>query len=365
MSVLFIISALILVAFLVLRFYPVFGQKPSRDRVSRSPQHVDGSFRNQIPSPMGTDLKTAGTMFRDMLKKDANRKPESALPINEFPVSHQPQQKTNITWFGHSASMIEIDGKHLLLDPMFGDAPSPFPWFGNRRYSKKLPFRLEELPVIDAVLFSHDHYDHLDYGTIKRLKGKVERFFVPLGVGGHLERWGIEPDVITELDWWEDADFQGITFACTPARHFSGRSLNDRNSTLWCSWVIKGTDATIFFSGDSGYGPHFKEIGERFGPFHLTLMECGQYDPRWASIHMLPEETVQAHQDVRGNLLIPIHWGAFTLSFHEWNDPIARVTKAGKGEGIKVITPMIGETVFLHEGPHPQQKWWESIPKVD
>ncbi|WP_064092943.1 MBL fold metallo-hydrolase [Rossellomorea aquimaris] len=359
LTVLLLLCVIVLLVYLLLKFYPAFGQKPSQSRVQDSPQYLNGVFNNQISTSMSTDWSSSITMVRDLMKRSANRKPADVLPITNFPTLIHPYHKTNVTWFGHSACMIEIDGKHLFLDPMFGDAPSPFPWIGGKRYSKILPFSIEELPKIDAVIFSHDHYDHLDYGTIQKLRNKVEQFFVPIGVGSHLERWGIDPENISELDWWDEIEFEGLTLASTPARHFSGRSLHDRNSTLWCSWVIKGKDSNIFFSGDSGYGPHFKDIGEVYGPFDLTLMECGQYDPRWAPIHMLPEETVQAHLDVKGELLLPIHWGAFTLSFHEWTDPIKRVTKAGEEQGVKVVTPMLGETFLVHEELHPTYKWWK------
>ncbi|WRP06017.1 MBL fold metallo-hydrolase [Rossellomorea aquimaris] len=356
----FSLTALIVIAFLVVRFYPAFGEKPSLERVQSSPQHSKGSFKNPIPTSMDTSFSTSLTMIRDLMKKNTNRKPKYDIPIVTFPSLDHPYPVTNVTWFGHSASMIEIDGKRLLLDPMFGRAPSPFSWIGGKRFSKDLPFQLEQLPSIDAVIFSHDHYDHLDYGTIRKLQDKVKQFFVPIGVRSHLERWGIHPDHIVELDWWDEVEWNGLTLACTPARHFSGRSLHDRNATLWCSWCIIGNSSRIFFSGDSGYGPHFKEIGRVYGPFDLSLMECGQYDTRWAPIHMLPEETVQAHIDVKGKQLLPIHWGAFTLSFHEWTDPIKRVTKSGAEQGVSVVTPRIGETFPVGSDSYPSSKWWES-----
>jgi L-ascorbate metabolism protein UlaG (beta-lactamase superfamily) len=246
----------------------------------------------------------------------------------------------------------------LLLDPMFGRSPSPFPIFGPKRYSVKLPIEIEELPTIDAVIFSHDHYDHLDYGSIRKLKAKVKQFIVPLGVAGHLVRWGVDPKIIQEHDWWDEFTFRGLTLASTPARHFSGRGLGGRDTSLWCSWVILSEDTRIFFSGDSGYGPHFKEIGSKYGPFDLTLMECGQYNERWAGIHMMPEETVQAHLDVQGKLMIPIHWGAFTLALHSWSDPVERAVKAAKQLGSAIATPRIGETVSIGAAEYPNSTWW-------
>ncbi|WP_425465021.1 MBL fold metallo-hydrolase [Paenibacillus sinopodophylli] len=285
-------------------------------------------------------------------------KPIATLRMNDLHSAGNGSEP-KLTWFGHSAAMLQLDGKTLLLDPMFGEAPSPFPFIGAKRFSSKLPFEIDQLPVIDAVIISHDHYDHLDYGSIVKLKDKVKRFIVPLGVAPHLIRWGVSPSIIEEHDWWDEFDYKGIRLACTPARHFSGRSLSDRDATLWCSWVIKGETANLFFSGDSGYGPHFKEIGDKYGPFDLTLMECGQYDERWAAIHMMPEETVQAHLDVRGEVLIPIHWGAFTLALHSWSDPIERAVKAAKAHRVTISTPRIGETVVIHGASYPSSVWWE------
>ncbi|WP_247739269.1 MBL fold metallo-hydrolase [Bacillus sp. 165] len=297
-------------------------------------------------------------MLRDFMKGNPNRKPTQLIPMAS---SFKMNDQTSVTWFGHSALLLEMEGKVILLDPMFGDAPTPFPIFGNKRYSRTLPMEVEELPQIDAVIFSHDHYDHLDYGSIKKLNDKVGHFFVPLGVGGHLERWGVNPERISEHDWWDEVEFLGLTLACTPARHFSGRSLFDRDTTLWCSWVIRGQQTKIYFSGDSGYGPHFKQIGEKYGPFDLTLMECGQYDERWSAIHMMPEETVQAHIDVQGQTMIPIHWSAFSLSFHDWTDPIERVTKAAKKQNILISTPRIGEPVLIGSRTYPVSPWWREI----
>ncbi|WP_163103372.1 MBL fold metallo-hydrolase [Peribacillus alkalitolerans] len=306
---------------------------------------------------MDMNFSTSLTLLRDFMKGNPKGKPEGPIPMEKLVIQSTSNQ-AKITWFGHSAILLELDGKNLLIDPMFGKAPNPFPFFGDKRYSKGLPFKVGELPQIDAVFLSHDHYDHLDFYSINKLKDKVNQFFVPFGVASHLKRWGVLPEKIHEHDWWNEFEYEGLTLACTPARHFSGRSLNDRNSTLWCSWVISGKQDKIFFSGDSGYGPHFKEIGDKYGPFDLTMMECGQYDERWSAIHMLPEETVQAHLDVKGKLLIPIHWGAFTLALHDWTDPVDRVLSSANEKGVTIATPKIGEPVILGSNEYPSTTWW-------
>ncbi len=348
-------------------FHPVFGNKPSKQELNkyRTVKNYDeGVFTNQIQTEMTTDLRSMLPVLKEFLKRNPNRQPKNALPIKSFQLNENTNEETRVTWFGHSALLIEMDGKRILIDPMFGSSPSPVPWFGNKRYSKELPFNINEFPIVDLVVLSHDHYDHLDYGTIKQLKHKVKQFAVPLGVAGHLKRWGVEPDRIKECNWWDEIQPSGISMICTPARHFSGRSLTDRNSTLWCSWIIQGKDSNIYFSGDSGYGPHFKEIGERYGPFDLSLMECGQYHEKWAAIHMMPEETVQAHLDVRGKVMIPIHWGAFTLSLHNWKDPVERAVNAATERNVEICTPQIGETITLGSESLPALKWWREKKNI-
>ncbi len=253
---------------------------------------------------------------------------------------------------------MELDGKKIFLDPILGDVLGPHPLIGSKRFNDTLPLAIENIPNLDAVIISHDHYDHLDYGSIKKLKDRVAHFYVPLGVGAHLISWGVREDKITEMDWWESISFSGIKLTATPSRHFSGRGITDRFSTQWSSWVIKGENANIYFSGDSGYDSHFKEIGDKFGPFDLAIMECGQYDAQWPLIHMMPEETVQASIDVKGELLLPIHWGAFKLGLHSWTDPIERVTTEASLKNVTITTPIIGETVIVGE-PIPTSEWWK------
>ncbi len=360
-NILLFLAGIIVLVYLVLNLYPAFGGKYSTEKktvYAHSPQYHKGKFVNQIPTSWDTSFSSMVSMMRDFLKGNPDRRPRNRMPMVTFSPDVKSQSDAKVTWFGHSAFLLEIEGKTILFDPMFGKAPTPFP-IRNQRYSGELPFKIQELPEIDAVILSHDHYDHLDYGSIMKLRGKVKNYFTPLGVGAHLERWGIDPNNIREHDWWDEFTFQGLKLACTPARHFSGRGLTNRNSTLWCSWAVIGQETKIFFSGDGGYGPHFKEIGEKYGPFDLTLMECGQYDARWAAIHMLPEETVQAHQDVQGRLMIPVHWGAFTLSLHSWHDPVERAVQAGEAAGVQIATPRIGESVTVGDSQYPNLPWWK------
>ncbi|MCM3629671.1 MBL fold metallo-hydrolase [Paenibacillus glycanilyticus] len=362
-----VLAVIVLLVALFLKISPVFGGKPGEQtlaRMKKSPHYEKGKFVNTLPSSMSMSLRENLELLMEFARGNKGAKPAKALavePISPQSLRENARQaggKAKITWFGHSALLLELDGKKLLLDPMLGRAPSPVPWIGGKRFSSALPIEIEELPAIDAVLLSHDHYDHLDYGSIKRLKDKVGRFFVPLGVAAHLERWGVAPDRIEEFNWWEEVVWEGIRMACTPARHFSGRGMTGRNGTLWCSWVLHGKAARIFFSGDSGYGPHFRQIGEQYGPFDLTLMECGQYDPRWAAIHMMPEESVQAHLDVKGELMIPIHWGAFRLAMHDWSDPVERAVKKARELRAKIATPRIGEPVRIGTETYPTAEWW-------
>ncbi len=241
---------------------------------------------------------------------------------------------------------------------MFGAVPAPHPWLGKKRYSKELPIEVEKLPAIDLIIFSHDHYDHLDYGSIQKLKGKTKKFYVPLGVGNHLKKWGVQPSAIQELNWWDEVTYGDLVLAFTPARHFSGRGLTNRWSTLWGSWVIKGAQDNIYFSGDSGYGSHFKTIGDKYGPFDFAMLECGQYNERWSEIHMMPEETAQAAVDLNTKAMMPIHWAAFTLALHSWTDPVERVTVKARQLGMPIVVPKIGSSIQFNHIPDETFNWW-------
>jgi L-ascorbate metabolism protein UlaG (beta-lactamase superfamily) len=297
------------------------------------------------------------TILKDFIKNNPKRRPNKPITIEHITLlPMQDIEQTKVSWFGHSTLFLEMEGKRILLDPHFSNYPSPFPLFGGKRFSEVLPIEPKKLPPINIVILSHDHYDHLDYHSI--MQHKTSLFCVPLGVGSRLERWGVESKKIREFEWWNQWDFLGIKLACTPASHFSGRSLFDRNKSLWCSWVIAGQQTRVFFSGDGGYGSHFKQIGKKYGPFDLTLMECGQYDERWSTMHMMPEETIQANIDIKGNIMIPIHWGAFSLAFHDWTEPIERVIKAAIKRQVNITTPQIGEAVIAGSTTYPTSTWW-------
>ncbi|AZJ20796.1 hypothetical protein CT694_14385 [Bacillus wiedmannii bv. thuringiensis] len=316
-------------------------------------------YMNQIHTDVNFKPKDIIGLMTDYFKMKSKLRPLKNLPIVLSDKNNESLE--SVTWFGHSASLLKIEGKTLLLDPMFGDASSPFPLFNSKRYSGIFSLEREDLREIDAIIISHNHYDHLNYKSIMQLKDRAKHFYVPTGVAQYLIKWGVSPSKISEHNWWDEITFDNIKLVCAPARHFSGRSMTDRDCSLWCSWLILGQETKVFFSGDSGYAPHFKEIGDKYGPFDLTLMECGQYDPRWSAIQMLPEETVQAHIDVKGELLLPIHWGAFTLSLHEWSDPIERVTKEAKRLGVNIATPQIGESITLKSTDYPSSTWWREI----
>ena len=353
---------LTLATILVLRL-PQFGVAPSGaylESLRKSPQHNGEVFENEGKIELEMSSKF-GEMINAYMNLPEGMRPDS-LPIlhpDIEDVAEDTSGEYHLTWFGHSAFLLEVDNKHILLDPALGPSASPFS-FQVTRFNPKLPIALEELPEIDAIVFSHDHYDHLDYSTILALKDKVKRYFVPLGLKGHLVHWGVDSNLISELDWWQEAKLDDFSFACTPSQHFSGRSLNDRGATLWCSWVIDTPKKKIFFSGDSGYFKGFKEIGEKYGPFDLALLECGQYNKMWKEIHMMPEETAMAAVDLGAKQMMPIHWGMFELAIHPWKEPAQRVVVKAEELHMPILTPRVGQRLSLVE-PTSTEHWWESL----
>lgn len=359
---------LILVIFVALfvNISPEFGGTPTKEQrlqYVKSENYEDGVFRNKGNVKMNMGFGDIVKSLRGYFSPQPNTTPEKGIAVEQIDSMAIANYKgsSRLVWFGHSSFLLQMEGKNLLIDPMFGPVPAPHPLLGGKRFSKTLPIQIAKLPKIDAVIFSHDHYDHLDYGSIQLLKGKVDKFFTPLGVGAHLTEWGVEKERIEEMDWWDETEYQGLRFTCAPAQHFSGRGLTDRARTLWSSWGIQSKTENIFFSGDSGYGSHFKEIGEKLGPFDFAMLECGQYNELWKEIHMMPEETAQAGVDVRAKKIMPIHWGAFKLAMHPWTEPVERVSKKALELGIPTTAPKIGEYIYLDANQISNEPWWEEF----
>jgi L-ascorbate metabolism protein UlaG (beta-lactamase superfamily) len=327
-----------------------------------SPRYRDGSFHNTQP-PSAVEPVSATTMVHAILTRGDRGRPTGPVPLS-VPEHPTVADQLAVTWYGHASVLIEVDGRRVLVDPVWSDRVSPSRLVGPKRMHP-VPAEIEDLPPLDVVIISHDHYDHLDLETVRRLTAHSRApFVVPLGVGAHLRAWGVPADRVVELDWGGQARVRELTLTCTEARHFSGRGLT-RNNTLWASWVITGPQHGVFFGGDTGYTPVFAEIGARYGPFNLTLLPIGAYGDAWPDIHMNPEEAVRAHGDLGGGLLVPIHWGTFNLAFHEWDEPVRRLlAAAGRADtenGTRVAVPVPGERFTVLDPPSIQQRWWSAL----
>ncbi len=343
----------------------VFGADPANDRLARarkSPNYRDGSFQNLEPTDvMRQDASYVG-MIGDYVNKSPFNTPKAALPTVKINLRTLPDVLPTVVWFGHSSYLIRYAGQTVLVDPVFSGHASPVRFFGQSFPGTDV-YGADDMPDIDLLVLTHDHYDHLDYETIVRLAPRVQEFCTALGVGAHLERWGIPSAKISEFDWWDTQTLtSGIRLTATPARHFSGRGLT-RGKTLWTSFVLElpgnatGARYNLFLGGDSGYGTHFAQIGAQYGPFDLAMLECGQYNADWPTIHTFPEEVVTAAQDLRAKAVLPVHWGKFALAYHAWNESIQRFTKRAGEAGLPIATPKIGEPVVVGQ-PYPASIWW-------
>lgn len=331
---------------------------PANPAHAQSPQHAEGKFRNTVPRQASSFSKTMGIFWRMTTQKPATTvpsKPLKVLPLTQADLAAAPD--LSLWRLGHSTMLLKLGGKYWLTDPVFSERASPFSFMGPRRFHAP-PLSIDELPPITGVILSHDHYDHLDHAAIQELAPKVDHFITPLGVGDRLIAWGVPAAKVQQFDWWQGTTLAGLRLVATPAQHFSGRTLSDGNSTLWASWVlIAGDNTRIFFSGDTGYFDGFKTIGERFGPFDLTLIETGAYDPQWPDVHMQPEQSLQAHLDVKGRHLLPIHNGTFDLAFHPWQDPFDRIAALASKASVPLATPVVGERLDIRT-PAPSSPWW-------
>jgi len=362
-----LIVLLLIVGVSFLYISPQFGGKASKEQIEaygKTGHFENGIFLNDEPMEMEINCHSVTQMLKETMEPDPNVSPKVDIKVQKISresIQQKLDSVVRITWFGHSTLLIEMDSKKLLIDPIFSQYAAPHPLLGRKRYNSQMPITIEELPQINAVFISHDHYDHLDYESIKKLKAKVNHFFVPLGVANHLKYWGIDEKRITEMDWWQELSWENMEIAFTPSRHMSGRGLGDQSTTLWGSWVFKGNHKNIFYSGDGGYGKHFAEIGNKYGPFDMGIMECGQYNKLWADVHLMPEQTIQASIDVKAKRIIPVHWGAYTLATHSWTDPIERVTTEAIKMNIPIATPKIGEPIYLKDSTKVFDNWWTNF----
>ena len=373
-TILMTFIALIAAVYIFALNFEPFGAIPKGiylEEITHSPQwHKERDiFVNRRPNILDT-MNVGEGFWSDPFGKDEpnflfnnnQTKPKGKLPEDTNPdlmALARSDTHVKFIWLGHSTILLSVDNKLVLFDPIFSSHAAPFKIAAKRFQPPSIS--LADLPDIDIIIISHDHYDHLDMETVKHFIGKDITFLAPIGVGAHLRHWGINPDKIIELDWWDEAQIEGLTIAATPSQHFSGRvGFMHNNKTLWASWVIKGQKDNIYFSGDSGYDTHYKDIGDAYGPFDLVFMENGQYNERWRAVHNLPEEAVTAFQDLQGRYLVPVHWGMFDLSVHNWYDPPEDITKRAKAENIKLITPRLGHLISL-DNPPLYDQWWQEV----
>lgn len=322
-----------------------------------------GKFRNDKALRQPGFLKTLEIAWNFFFHKPVDTVPVGSIPVFELSRAQLEAAPDNTLYrLGHSTLLLKMQGAFWLTDPVFSERASPVQWAGPKRFHDA-PISIAELPPIKGVILSHDHYDHLDQAAILALAEKVEHFVTPTGVGDHLIAWGIPAEKVHQRDWWQAVSIAGIELIATPAQHFSGRGLTDRDRTLWASWVILNQEQRIFFSGDSGYFKGFKEIGDKYGPFDLTLIETGAYDKQWPDVHMQPEESLQAHIDLRGKRLLPIHNGTFDLALHAWYEPFERIVALAAQRGVKISTPQMGEAVDIAEAQTGQRWWLTSLPE--
>jgi len=331
------------------------------ERMQASPNFKDGKAQNPVPTDISWGPAKMWETTKDY-RGGHKTEPDEAPPIVKLTArsfADEPASGLRVTWLGHSSMLVEIDDKVILFDPVFAERASMFSFMGPTRFHPT-PISIDELPVLDAVVISHDHYDHLDFEAVKQLAPKTAAFYVPLGIGAHLEEWEIPAEKIVELDWWEEAEVGEVLLAACPARHFSGRSVFP-NRTLWASWAVIGPDHRVFFSGDTGLMDLFEMVGERYGPFDVTFIKVGAYGRTWPDIHIGPNQAIAVNKMVRGQLMMPIHWGTFNLSYHGWTEPAERLMVAAERTDTQVVIPRVGQ-MFEPASPPAVERWWPDVP---
>lgn len=362
MAILIVLVILIFSVFVFMK-QPQFGKASSRirlEKIRKSPNYKNGQFQNVSNTPALTEGATYYTVFKEFfLGKSKRGTPSAALPSQKTDLLHLDREANMFVWFGHSSYFMQLNGKRILVDPVFSGSASPIK-FTTRSFKGSDVYTADDIPIIDYLFITHDHWDHLDYDTLTKLKPKIKRVITGLGVGEHLEHWGYDKNIIIEKDWNEEVILDtGFSVITAPARHFSGRTFK-RNRSLWMSFILVTPGMKIYIGGDSGYDQHFAWIGEKFGPFDLVVLENGQYDKNWKYIHMMPEEVVQAAIDLKANILLPVHWSKFSLSIHDWDEPIIRIVKEAKRQGVSILHPMIGEGLHLND-EISSEPWWETV----
>lgn len=346
-------------------FFKQFGgsiTKGDLARYQQSPNWSNGSFQNLEETDVNGNLsKLPGILYRQIRGKKGMY-PKTTIPIEAFDLNKfmEPSEETKFIWYGHSVLLMRMKGKTILIDPMLGPDTTPIAPIATKRFSKNSLSVIDDFPMIDLVLLTHDHYDHLDWASIQKLKPKVKQFFVALGVKRHLVSWGVAADKVIELDWWDHRNLDEIKITFTPTRHFSGRGLTDRQKTLWGGWAFQTNTENIWFSGDGGYGKHFKEIGEKLGPFDFGFMECGQYNEDWRPIHLFPDESVQASIDAQVKKAMPVHCVGFALSYeHSWKEPMEHFVATAEELKTSYALPKIGQ--IFTKSTVLKNKWWDQI----
>lgn len=361
--ILLVVVALLIAAVLIFIQTPKFGRRPQGERLKKielSSNYKDGAFQNLSHTPDLAEGVSMTKVLKDFFFKRSKRsKPKEALPSQKTDLKNLDPSENVVVWFGHSSYFIQADGKKVLMDPVFSGAASPIS-FTTKAFNGADIYTVDDFPEIDILFISHDHWDHLDYETVLKLKGKVKKIITGLGTGEHFERWGFDISIIEERDWNETIDLgNGFVVHTASARHFSGRGFK-RNTAIWSSFVLKTPTLNLYLGGDSGYDTHYKTIGDTYGPFDLAILECGQYNESWKYIHMMPEQVVKAAQELKAKKLLPVHWAKFTLGLHAWDEPILRVTAEAKKQNMPIITPMIGQKASLTKD-EVFTEWWKGL----